>query len=475
MITKTSLTTTYFFIISLFFAFPLNSCKKEASPDDSCNSNTMSIPCRIKPSQPLLAHWPFDGNGNDFSGNGNTATLFNVTSTYDRFGNPSGAFYFNGISSYASVADRVALRLNNTDFTLNSWVKLESYGAMILSKRVVGADNGWQTSVSGPASGGPAGVLTYGPGGGSVNAWGNGTVSLNNWHMLTCTYSLSTGVLKVYIDGVLDTSTRGILTANVAITTALNIGRDLSTFGSYLKGAMDDIRIYGSELDASEVQLLYSIPPAPTNGLIAYWPFDEDGQERSGNRATATLFNVRSGSDRFCNPRGALYFNGTSSYASVPDRIPLRLTNTDFTLNSWVNLESYGAMILSKRIIGANNGWQTSVSGPESGGPAGVLTFGPGGGSTNAWGSSRICLNNWHMLTCTYSSSNGVLKVYIDGVLDKGTSGILTPNGAITTELNIGRDLSTLNSYLKGAMDDIRIYNRAITDSEVRQLYNTFD
>jgi hypothetical protein len=208
----------------------------------------------------LIAHWPFNGNGSDISGNSRTATVNNMVTTTDRFGNSASAYQFNGFSSYATVADHSALRLSNTDFTLNAWVKLNSYnlsyGSIIFSKHIVGVDNGWGWSVSGYSSN-PLGVNFFGPGGGSVNAWGAASISLNSWHMLTTVYNDSTRRLSFYIDGVLD-NTNTIQRPNGTITTALHIGKDSALSDYFLHGSLDDLRIYSRAISSDEIQQLYN-------------------------------------------------------------------------------------------------------------------------------------------------------------------------------------------------------------------------
>lgn len=460
---------------------------------------TASISCEKQGGNPdeneeskndVIAYWPLDGNGKDSSGNGNTATLFNLRTTADRFCDPDGALHFNGVNGYASVADKMSLRLHDTDFTLNAWIKLEaygeSYGSTIMSKRIYGANNGWQTSIAGYMSS-PLGVLTYGPGGGSTNAWGTAKVELNEWHMVTSVYKISNKTLSIYVDGVLDKTIAGILSPNGEIASELRIGHDESTNIYFLEGALDDITIYSRELKPQEVKELYAttkgecaVTPEgkenPLDGLIAYWPFNGNGKDSTGNGNTAAINNLTPVADRHCNPSGAFYFNGFSSYASVADTRPLRLNNTDFTLNAWIKLdsygESYGSTIMSKRIYGANNGWQTSIAGYMSS-PLGVLTYGPGGGSINAWGTVKVELNEWHMVTSVYKLSDKTLSIYIDGVLDKTVAGILSPNGDITSALRIGHDESTSIYYLKAALDDVRIYGRSLSSEQVKALYTS--
>ncbi|MGZ3753775.1 MAG: LamG domain-containing protein [Mucilaginibacter sp.] len=423
----------------------------------------------------LVAYWPMDGNATDLSGNGNNGTLNSVSSTTDRFGNTGGALSFNGSSSYVSVADNAALRLSSTDFTLNAWVKLDtynsSYGSQIMSKRTSGANNGWGWSITGYSSS-PVGVGFYGPGGGSTNAFGTDTIGTGTWHMITSVYNNSAQQLTIYIDGVFDNVTSSVASPNGSITAALNIGRDVATAGYYFQGAMDEVRIYNAALDTAAINGLFHQPNP--SGLIAYWSFDGDVKDYSGNGNNGTGYNLTAVTDRFGRSNSAYYFDGSSSYVSVPDNSALRLSSTDITLNAWVKLDtynaSYGSQLMSKRTSGANNGWGWSITGYSSY-PVGVGFYGPGGGSANAYGTTVIGTSSWHMITSVYSYSGQQLSIYIDGVYDSTTSSIATPNGSITAAVNIGRDVATAGYYFQGAMDDIRIYGRALNSTEISGLY----
>jgi hypothetical protein len=469
------------FLTSLF-AF---SCKKVENTNSGSSVTTHQFYNKVKNldlTNSLIAYWPLNGNGNDLSGNGNNGSLYNVTPTTDRFGNGNSAYHFDGSSSYISVADNPSLRLSGTDFTFNAWVKMDSaynssYGSQIMTKRYSGANNGWTWSVTGQAST-TVGVLSYGPGGGSTNAFGTKTISLNQWHMVTSVYSASAQQLTIYIDGALDNITSGITTPNAAVTAGLYIGRDnpaVPSGGYFFHGSMDDIRIYNKALSQSAViQLLKE----PTNGLIAYWPLNGNANDLSGNGHDGSLYNVTPTTDRFGNANSAYHFDGVTSYISVPDSSALRLSLANFTLNAWIKMDStynssYGSQIMTKRYSGANNGWTWSVTGMASS-PIGVLSYGPGGGSTNAFGTKQIFLNQWHMVTSVYNGSTQQLSIYIDGVLDNVTSGIVTPNAAVTAELCIGRDNPAVPSggyFFQGSMDDLRIYGVALSASQITQLY----
>lgn len=66
----------------------------------------------------LIAHYPFDGNADDASGNGNHGTVNGATLTADRFGITNRAYLFDGVTSFIQVPDTQALRLSGTDYTI---------------------------------------------------------------------------------------------------------------------------------------------------------------------------------------------------------------------------------------------------------------------------------------------------------------------------------------------------------------------
>jgi hypothetical protein len=84
-------------------------------------SNVAQVPNYV-PSNGLVGWWPFNGNANDESGNGNNGTTTNATITSDRNGSLNSAYTFNGTSNFIEIPDSPTLRLNNTDFTISFWV-----------------------------------------------------------------------------------------------------------------------------------------------------------------------------------------------------------------------------------------------------------------------------------------------------------------------------------------------------------------
>ncbi|MBV8389605.1 MAG: Ig-like domain-containing protein [Mucilaginibacter sp.] len=227
------------------------------------------------------------------------------------------------------------------------------------------------------------------------------------------------------------------------------------------------------------ITVLDKIPPVDSLkvGLLAYYPFDNSGDDFSGNENHGSVFNITSAVDRRGNVNGAYHFDGVSSYIAVPDNQALRLGNTSFTLNAWVKLDSYnssfGCNILTKHFTGANNGWAWGITGNSYVLP-GITTFGTGGGSASARGTHVVNINQWHMVTSVYNASTQQVSIYVDGVLDNVTSSFPSPNGSINATLYIGRDdpSEPTNGYsVNGSLDDVRIYTRALSINDIQKLY----
>ncbi|CAB1056199.1 Chitin binding protein, partial [Olavius sp. associated proteobacterium Delta 1] len=107
-------------------------------------------------SQGLVAYYPFNGNANDESGNGNHGVVYGAMAAEDRFGTLDSAYEFDGVSSYIEIADNTALRISGTDFTLSAEVLVKSYNSSyqsaLLVKRGTGLEDGWFWSLLGLAS-----------------------------------------------------------------------------------------------------------------------------------------------------------------------------------------------------------------------------------------------------------------------------------------------------------------------------------
>ncbi|HEY7118821.1 MAG TPA: Ig-like domain-containing protein [Tepidisphaeraceae bacterium] len=163
----------------------------------------------------------------------------------------------------------------------------------------------------------------------------------------------------------------------------------------------------------------------------------------------------------------ALSFNGTNSWVTVADSASLHLTN-GMTLEAWVNptsLTGWETAIMKERPAGLAYALYTSDNTSKP--PAGYLN--KGGADVSAVGTTNLSLNTWTHLALTYNGST--LRLYVNGtqVRSKNVSGnIVSSTGA----LRIGGN-SSWGEYFAGQLDEIRIYNRALSQAEVQTDMNT--
>jgi len=221
-------------------------------------------------------------------------------------------------------------------------------------------------------------------------------------------------------------------------------------------------------------------PDSSLIGLVSFFKFDDNAYDYSGTgKPAAYLYSISSAFDRFGNQYGALYFNGLNSYLDEPSNPDHVLNNIDFTINVWVNLYSYGgaygSVIAGKRGDGPGNGWILSITNNSAANTVkpGVVSFVPGSTDHPAVDTTTVPLNKWCMITTTYAHAKKQCSIYINGVLSSVTNNVAAPAAGTTADLFIGRDNPSNKSqsyFFNGTMDDLRIYNRTISPSEIKKL-----
>ncbi len=224
-----------------------------------------------------------------------------------------------------------------------------------------------------------------------------------------------------------------------------------------------------------------------TSGLVAAYEFSGDADDVSGNGNDGVVNGATPTADRFGNANSAYSFNGVSSFVEVNDANALRLSGTDFTMSLWVNERnrnaSFGAAVLAKRGSGNEDGWILSVRGESPCGdcsPEGTLAYHvSGGGDPRVNTETLISPNSWHHVSITYSVASEDLSVYVNGVSLATTLSsvnnvvsVPSPNPATASNLFIGTDSDGEVYFFDGVLDDMYIYDRARSASEVQTLYS---
>jgi hypothetical protein len=201
----------------------------------------------------LVAYYPFNGNANDESGNGNNGTVNGATLTNDRFGNANSAYYFDGINNTISIKNNQTLNPSSA-MSVAAWIK----PANITTNRyyeILRNDGGYLLSFQENGT-----QLTF----------GLRTISGNNietdtpisaadytdgqWHSIVGLYDGSN--ITIFKDGILIGSKSQTGYIQVLGGGKLSIGSWSDRY-EFFNGHIDDVRIYNRALSASEIQQLY--------------------------------------------------------------------------------------------------------------------------------------------------------------------------------------------------------------------------
>ena len=201
-------------------------------------------------------------------------------------------------------------------------------------------------------------------------------------------------------------------------------------------------------------------------GLVAYYPFNGNANDLSGNGYNATTVGVSLATDRFGKPNKCYNFAGTSTYIQCP--AATYFTGGNYTISGWVNVSSLGnwaRMIDFGNGAGANN-----VLLALSEGSSNQLDMN-NANNVNFTTNQVIDFNAWVQVLFTYNATTGIVNCYYNGIA-VGQSTLPAPDNVVRNNCYIGLSNWGSDGGVFGSMDDIRIYNRELNSTEVSQLYN---
>jgi len=435
----------------------------------------------------LVGSWSFEeGTGTkagDSSGNGLTTNTFSGSPTWAD-GKKGNALQFSGNGTdYATVANDSDINFGaSQDFTVAAWVKSNAtqvsgrYPGIIAKEDGVTTRQGYGFTLYASVDYAQWYFYIF-SGGAQYQAWGASSIRDGNWHFIVGVRSGDR--ILAYQDGVLTHDAAGTA-GSVSKNTSLYIGR-MQANPHYDAMTIDEVRVYNRALAPSEVEGLYassgkgteinsSQNSRLTNGLVGMWSFDgpdvnmstNTAYDRSGSGNNGTI----TGATQAIGKVGqALSFSGGAQYVNAGQAASLDIANAE-TISFWIKgnapqLNSYGP-IISKL---GTYGWlvQTNETGPNI-----YLRIDTSGGTNQSAGNISTLDGTWHHIAWTLD--NGARKGYKDGVLIVDNaynhgSGF----GAATTDLIIDNPNSV---GFNGSIDEVRVYNRALSVGEIQQLYN---
>ncbi len=455
----------------------------------------------------LVSYWPMDEtsgtNVADVKGT-NTGTATGTTIVDGKFGK---ARSFNGSSDLVNAGTDASLDISD-NLTIEGWVKpnvltltaildmaqeattIENYGALILNSSgplyFQWNNSGWQ------------------------NCQGsNGFFAVGQWTHFVITYS--GGTVKLYKNGILDTTCTGKPALVTNTSNVLKIGRYQVGSQGYFNGTIDEVRIYNSSvLSASTVyqhwleginnlgagsgrlsatysatlktegvasqQITIGASTVDTS-LRGLWHFEEtsgNANDSSGNGNTLTAANSPGVTDGFYGK--VRTFNGTTQYFSCSDASCGGATKLDpdpSSVTGW----TYGGWFYQD----TNAQWYPFTK--SASGPVGFMLVVNASGQIRAEAGNSACNNDsglgyqsttlplkkWTHLVVTLSAANpGVVKIYKDGsnfYTSGSTAYYCNTAGAFT----IGGENAT--AYFNGKIDEAFVYARTLSDEEIAEMY----
>ncbi|MEP7238097.1 MAG: LamG domain-containing protein [Ferruginibacter sp.] len=213
----------------------------------------------------LQAHYPFNGNANDVSGNNNNPVFNNATITADRYGNANSAYHFNGVYQYMRIPNKPSLNFTN-QISLSVWVRPTGFYYDICHASQVISKGGGNYNPGNYALRFDDALYSAGTGcNGTIcdtlhqNFRGTGTVLtpypgdfLKKDHWYNVLYTNDGKTAKLYVDCQLKYSV--VFPETFTNTEDLFFGKsDDSFFPFWLNGDLDDIRIYNRALNDEEI------------------------------------------------------------------------------------------------------------------------------------------------------------------------------------------------------------------------------
>lgn len=421
----------------------------------------------------LRAYWKLDENTGtstaDASTSGSTGTLTNgPTWTTGRIGSGVTLDGTNDYIETANVAD------NLSSFSVSAWFKIPTNCTTthcpLVSKvaNLAGGDVGWALVANG-ASKGQLFFLTHGP---TINDYNgrytSATFSDGNWHHALVTHD--NGTIVMYVDGMLRTDmidTAAGTPGSFSNSNNVRIGTDYD--GNYYQGSVDEVRIYDRTLSAEEAAKLYktTIPNDPDTGLGVYYPFN--GPDISGT----TVYD-RSGAGKHATltygPVPAIgkigqgvSFDGTDDFIEIANSVGITGSRT---VSFWMKPD----------VVDANNR-RVFYSADSTTSDFMVVIFSDGFlyvttddvySPIQRQTTSAFSVGQWHHIAIT-KTTNNINEIYVDGAA-AGTvmSDYTTAGDGTVTE--IGGSVYT--DDFDGTMDDVRVYSRVLTATEILDLYN---
>lgn len=405
------------------------------------------------------------GNNNGTFGVGNSSPVWTVGKK-----NTGAGLKFDGVNDFVNINNNTSLNPGTGNFTVSMWLKVNSgatnYG--ILTKDFTTGYGVFYT----PANNSIGLYVQSGTNANNISILNN----YSKWIYVTWTVDNTNDITKSYLNGVFNNQTNYAI-GDITNTSPLNIGK-YSPGANHFNGETDDIRIYNYIRTPAQIAYDYN-----KGGPVGWWKLDEcqglTAFDASGLGNTGAIIIGSSGSQTSAGTcqvgtsaawtngasgktNSSLNFDGTDDYLTTTS-IP---TSESFSISTWFKP---GSSITDGQRIYWGNGTNRAIL-AYSGTSGNLQWYIQTSSSSTGYKISinKFKLNDWNHTVLIYNGSS--VKLYINGILDPTTVSITGTSNA--SGFNFGTNYNKTANWFNGQIDDIRFYNYALTDEQIKQMYN---
>ena len=217
-------------------------------------------------------------------------------------------------------------------------------------------------------------------------------------------------------------------------------------------------------------------------GLAAYYPFDQNANDESGNGNNGLVNNASLTTDKFGYPNEAYSFNGSSSYIDLGDKDILNPHRNSITITAWVkkNVVNQHSRIFSKGTHGGSQPGYDLMFYGSSGPTKAAVILSTAGHEHIVYSNNPINDLNWHFYAGVINRQ-GFINLYIDGIKQNDSinisitslmTSVLTPAKHLSVHPIVILEIRAITEYFNGVIDDVRIYMRTLSRSEINGIFN---
>ena len=444
----------------------------------------------LRPREGLWLYLPFNGNAQDESGARLKTEVHGATLTTDRFGRPNRAYTFDGDDDYIIAPPNSRLDLGDS-FTVSAWARTRDRQKI---QSIVSQGN-WKTETYRFT------LRIYMTDIADFNTtdmknWYDTVMpkraEIDRWYHFVGVYDGGLKRIRFYVDGE-PVSTTAIPAIAPVRGQAVVIGAgEYHGMEGHFNGDIDEVRVYSRALADREIRELHALesksedgggladrPAAGREGLVLHLPMNGNARDASGLGNHAEVHGATPAPDRFGRPDRAYQFDGVKDYILVPPSSSLDFAEA-FTVSAWVRttaVEKHQSIVRQGNLSAGTYRFALRLYLSD------FFTFNTHDGEHwyEVSPPQQTQVKRWYHLVGVFAQKE-VLRLYVDGKPVKATSyldgrlaeAVTAPqmNRAKGQPVLIGAEqYRGVEAFFRGLIDDVRLYNRALSDRDVAELH----